>query len=120
MIPYNISGGLENAFNASHYDPRIDGSLRLKLYLRTNVNNELVSQGDFSNVQFKNAFLASAQYSTKGTFEIRSELLISFTIQNVNNEYLIIRPTTWEDQDSINRLPEGYYFLYVQGTQFGQ
>jgi hypothetical protein len=31
MIPYNISGGLENAFNASHYDPRIDGSLRLKL-----------------------------------------------------------------------------------------
>jgi hypothetical protein len=60
MIPYNISGGLENAFNASHYDPRINGSLKLKLYLRSNLNNEEVTQGDFSNEQFKNAFLASA------------------------------------------------------------
>jgi len=60
MIPYNVTGGLENAFNASHYDPRVDGSLRFKLYLRTNVNNEMVTNGDFSNVQFKSVFMASA------------------------------------------------------------
>ena len=60
MIPYNLTGGLENAFNASHYDARVDGSLRFKLYLRTNINNEIITNGDFSNVQFKNAFISVA------------------------------------------------------------
>lgn len=60
MITYNLTGGLENAFNASHYDPRIDGSLRFKMYLRTNINNEMVTGADFTNVQFKNAYIASA------------------------------------------------------------
>jgi hypothetical protein len=43
MIPYNSTGGFENALNASHYDPRIDGSLRFKMYLRSNILNEIVT-----------------------------------------------------------------------------
>ena len=36
MIQYNTTAGLSNSFNATHYDPRFDGSLRFKLYFRTN------------------------------------------------------------------------------------
>jgi hypothetical protein len=52
MIQYDPLAGLGNSFNATHYDPRIDGSLRFKLYLRTNINNDLVTNADFTNVNF--------------------------------------------------------------------
>jgi hypothetical protein len=58
MIPYDQLTGVENSFNASHYDPRIDGSLRFKLYFRTNVINEIVSQTDVANIKFVRAYLA--------------------------------------------------------------
>lgn len=37
----------------------------------------------------------------------------------MNNEYLLIGPSTWNDQSVIEKLKEGYYFLYVTGNQFG-
>jgi hypothetical protein len=59
MIPYTIGGSLDNSFNATHYDPKIDGTLRFKMYFRTNIYNDLItSDADFTNVQFRNAYLA--------------------------------------------------------------
>lgn len=60
MLSFNPKGNLDNSFNAAHYDPRFDGSLRFKVYLRTNTNNEIVKNPDFTNVQFITAYLASA------------------------------------------------------------
>ena len=60
MIPFNSTDGVSNAMNATHYDPRIDGSLRFHLYFRTNFNSELITKADFTNVQFKNAYLGYA------------------------------------------------------------
>lgn len=92
MISYEAGGSLENSFNATHYDPKIDGSLKFKMYLRTNIYNDLITQdADFSNVVFRNAYIAQAQYSTQGTFTVRQELTnIQLQIWVVNNEYLMI------------------------------
>lgn len=60
MLQFNPKGVLDNSFNATHYDPRFDGSLRFKLYLRTNAYQELVRNTTSSSVVFLNAYLASA------------------------------------------------------------
>lgn len=50
---------------------------------------------------------------------MRQELTnIQLQIWVVNNEYLMIQPANWADQDLIDKLVEGYYFLYVQGLNF--
>lgn len=92
MIPYEAGGSLENSFNATHYDPKIDGSLKFKMFLRTNIYNDLITtDADFTNVVFRNAYIAQAQYSTQGTFTVKQELSsIILQIWIVNNEYLMI------------------------------
>lgn len=61
MISYEAGGSLENSFNATHYDPKIDGSLKFKMYLRTNIYNDLITKdADFTNVVFRNAYIAQA------------------------------------------------------------
>jgi hypothetical protein len=37
-------------------------------------------------------------------------------IQNINGEYNLISPKSWDDQDAINKLQEGYYFLFIDGV----
>lgn len=61
MIQFDPASGLDNSFNATHYDPRIDGSLRFKIYLRTNVNSEIVTNFDLNatGTKFTTATLAS-------------------------------------------------------------
>ena len=98
MIPYDPVGSLANSFNASHYDPRFDGSLRFKMYLRTNIINEIVNNADFSNVQFRGAFLASAVYQSIGQYAMSINYTgINMTVSIINNEYLLIGPSTWAD-----------------------
>ncbi len=36
----------------------------------------------------------------------------------INNEFIMIQPNGWSDQDLIDKLVDGYYFIYVQGTNF--
>jgi hypothetical protein len=60
MLQFNPKGGLDNSFNATHYDPRFDGSLRFKLYLRTNKNREIIRNVTSNSVVFLTAYLASA------------------------------------------------------------
>ena len=119
MIQYDINAGVGNAFNASYYDPRNDGALRFKMYLRTNVNNEIVTNADFTNVQFKTAYIASAVQFGSAYQMWNNYSSISLSIQSINNEYLIIGPSSWADQDQIDQLVEGLYFIYVTGSQFG-
>lgn len=119
MIRYDAAGSLANSFNASHYDPRIDGSLRFKLYFRTNINFEIITSADFTNIQFKTAQLGYAVYQNNQYIMQTNLTNISLSIKSINGEYLYIVPTTWADQDRIDALVEGYYFIYVSGTQFG-
>ena len=116
-MQFDPNGALANGFNASHYDPHFDGSLRFKLIFRTNINNDIVTNADFTNIQFTSAFIASARFDQSGTYLMQTNYSsISFSIQNVNNESLIITPSTWADQSQIEQLPEGYYFIYVNGV----
>jgi hypothetical protein len=70
-------------------------------------------------VVFRSAYLTST-VNQLGSFQPATNYSqISFTIQNVNNEYLLIGPSSWNDQSAIEKLKEGYYFLYVTGNQFG-
>lgn len=43
LANFNTSSQLINQYNATLYDPRFDGTLRFRLYLRTSSNNELVT-----------------------------------------------------------------------------
>jgi hypothetical protein len=52
----------DNLLLASHYDPRFDGSLRFKLYFRTNSPyNEIVTSVNTSQVTNLVAYLTSVQ-----------------------------------------------------------
>ena len=43
MASFNTTSQLSNQYNATLYDPRFDGTLRFKIYLRTSINNEVVT-----------------------------------------------------------------------------
>lgn len=99
MIQYDPAGSLNNSFNASHYDPRHDGSLRFKLYFRTNFNFETLSVGDFSTISFTGAYLGYALYnvSTSSYYMATNLTNITLQVRLINNEYLLVTPRTWAD-----------------------
>ena len=97
MIPYIITSSTDNAYNSTYYDPRFDGSLRFKLYFRTNFNSELVNNADFTNVKFKNAYLGYAAFNGNNYILKTNLTNISLSIKFLNNEALIIAPTSWSD-----------------------
>lgn len=115
MLQFEPNGGLANSLNATYYDPRIDGTLKFKMYFRTNLIFENVpGASNIVGTTFRNAYIASATYNS--TAYVLQQNLTSISLKLVqlsNNESLLIVPRSWSDQDKIDLLTEGYYFIGV-------
>lgn len=62
MLQFDQSNpGPDNQANATHYDPRFDGSLRFKLYFKTNLYYEVVTQVNLTSSKFTEAYLTTVK-----------------------------------------------------------
>ena len=59
--------------------------------------------------------------STNGNYMFNNYLTnVSLKMVNVNNDYVLIVPNSRTDQETIEGLSEGFYFLFVTGTNNGK